>query len=463
MQTRIIEFVAALRAAGVRVSVAESVDALRAVEQAGSADRDRFRAALQTTLVKEAHDLPVFRRLFPIYFGEGLSSVRAPALQGDLSGAEQQLLQQAVAAIMATLPQPQAALFAAIAGGQRIDREQIDALLAAVPLLQLNHPYYQNWMARRALRELGFEQLDLAIAALLEQLRELGMAEAALQTVEQAARANREALAGQVGQSVARRHVEQALSERERQAQVDDLLERPFERLNYQEMLDLRGTIMRLVLRLRSRAALRRRRCKSGLLDAKATIRASLRFGGVPLAIRHRRRPLRPKLVVICDVSTSMRPVVSFMLMLVYGLHDQARHTRSFAFIADIEEISADFVDARPAQAIETILRRIRPNYARTDLGNSLNSFVRSHLGYVDRRTTVIVLGDGRNNYNDPGLAALRTIRERARRLIWFNPEPRNAWSTGDSDMLQYAPLCSAVHIVSNMRELAEAVDALLA
>ena len=105
--------------------------------------------------------------------------------------------------------------------------------------------------------------------------------------------------------------------------------------------------------------------------------------------------------------------------------------------------------------------QRIRPGYYNTDLGNSLATFARDHLGTVDRRTTVIVLGDGRNNHNDPNLRDFEAIRRRARKLVWFNPEHPRQWGTGDSDMLAYVPLCDAVHRVSNLRELVDAVDSL--
>ena len=238
-------------------------------------------------------------------------------------------------------------------------------------------------------------------------------------------------------------------------------MDRPFEYLSEQDQDDLRGVVTKLAAQLRSRAALRQRRGSRGTLDAKNTIRANLRFGGVPLDVRHKKRHLKPKLTVICDLSTSMRPVVSFMLLLVYALHDQISRTRSYAFIDDLTDISLDFNEARPAEAIRGILDRIRPGYYNTDLGNSLATFARDHMGTVDRRTTVIILGDGRNNYNDPNLRDFESIKRRARRMVWFNPEAPRQWGTGDSDMPRYVPLCDAVHRVSNLRELVDAVDAL--
>nr|WP_255604358.1 VWA domain-containing protein [Oscillochloris sp. ZM17-4] len=232
----------------------------------------------------------------------------------------------------------------------------------------------------------------------------------------------------------------------------------PLRLLGGQEAEDLRRAVARLAQQLRTRVATRRRRARRGPLDPRATIRASLRYGGVPFAPHHRRRRLRPRLVVLCDLSSSMRALAGLTLSLVYALSDQLSGTRAFAYIDELHDVSADFADARPDRAIATVLARIRADYARTDLGSCLDTFARRHLATVDRRTTVLVLGDGRNNGSDPGLGALRQIRARARHLIWLTPEPQRDWGTGDSDMLAYAPVCSAVHVVGSLRQLGEAV-----
>jgi uncharacterized protein with von Willebrand factor type A (vWA) domain len=154
-----------------------------------------------------------------------------------------------------------------------------------------------------------------------------------------------------------------------------------------------------------------------------------------------------------------MRPVVEFMLRLMYELSDQIAKARSFAFIADIHEISHDFNAHPPDVAIPLVMERHPPGYYNTDLGYSLAHFTQDYLDAVDRRTTVIVLGDGRNNFNDPRLDCFDAVKRRARKLLWFNPEFRGQWGTGDSDMLSYAPLCDAVHTVSTLAQLADAVD----
>jgi uncharacterized protein len=375
--------------------------------------------------------VPTFEELFPQYFGAG-----APPMPnqpgGGMSQEDRDKLAQMLEQMLRNMtPEQLRQLFEAMMTGQNMSREQMQQMLRGLPSpSQLTSRYYQPWMTRRAMREMQFDRLDELLQELLEKLREAGVSEAALQQLAQEARENQQALAEQIGQEVGAGMRRRQIEEQPQRRSAEELMDRPFEH-------------------------------SRGTLDAKNTIRANQRFGGVPLDVRHKKRHLKPKLTVICDLSTSMRPVVSFMLLLVYALQDQISRTRSYAFIDDLIDISLDFNEARPAEAIRGILERIRPGYYNTDLGNSLATFARDQMGTVDRRTTVIVLGDGRNNYNDPNLRDLESIKRRARKIVWFNPEHPRQWGTGDSDMPRYVPLCDAVHRVSNLRELVDAVDSL--
>jgi hypothetical protein len=197
-------------------------------------------------------------------------------------------------------------------------------------------------------------------------------------------------------------------------------------------------------------------------LDVRSTLRHAQRSLGVPLELLHRRRVLKPQVTIVVDVSTSMRPVAEFMLRMVYELQDQIARARSFAFISDLHDVSMIFKEMRPAQAAERVLTSLPPGHYNTDLGTSIDTLVREHGDAVDRRTTVIFVGDARNNYNDPRTDVMETLLRRARRVIWFNPEPPPMWGTGDSDMLQYVPLATAVHQVATLRQLEAAIDDLL-
>ena len=143
-------------------------------------------------------------------------------------------------------------------------------------------------------------------------------------------------------------------------------------------------------------------------------------------------------------------------------MQDQVAKTRSFAFINQIVDVSDVFANTRPSNAVLGVLQKLPPGHYNTDLGNTLHGFVDDFLNTVDNRTTFIVLGDGRNNYNDPALDALKQIKSRSRRILWLNPEFPRQWGTGDSDMPLYAPLCDHVYQVRNLNQLASAIDKLM-
>jgi uncharacterized protein with von Willebrand factor type A (vWA) domain len=455
MDDRVIQFIAALRAAGLRVSLAESQDAFRAVEHLGVMHRERFKAALRTTLVKERSDQPVFDKLFPLFFGSGGPPFTPP--QEALSPEDQKKLEAALRALAGELSK----LLQMLASGRGPTQEELAQYGKAAGVDRAQRPDQQPWLTREMLRRMGLEALAEQIEKLLEELARLGMTPQGQQAMLELIAANREALAEQaaqhVGQSIARQMSEQP----PQKLDGHDLMQRPFNDLTQAEARELRRLVGRLAARLRTRAALRQKKGDGKTLDAKTTLRANLRTGGVPFALRWKKRHLKPKFALICDVSTSMRPVAEFMLRLMYDMQDQVAKARSFAFNDHLEEVSDEFICGRPDEAIPLVLHRIPPGYYATDLGHSLDNFCAQHLDAVDRRTTVIFLGDCRNNYNNPRLELFELVRRRARRVVWFNPEEQYLWGTGDSDMPQFAPLCDAVHQVSNLAELGEAVDKL--
>ena len=236
-------------------------------------------------------------------------------------------------------------------------------------------------------------------------------------------------------------------------------MDRPLSSLSEAESDELRAHVRRLVAQLRSRAALRMRRGKRKNFDVRGTIRHNQRFLGVPIELKHRTRHLKPRITILVDVSTSMRPVAEFMLRMVYELQDQISKAHSFAFIGDLNNISMVFEEFRPAEAVDRVLTALRPGHYNTDLGNSMATLSNDFPDTVDRRTTVIFVGDARNNFNDPRIDLMQHLRLRAKRVVWFNPEPPYMWGEGDSDMLHYAPLASAVHQVATLSQLAAAVD----
>ncbi|MFQ5577224.1 MAG: VWA domain-containing protein [Anaerolineae bacterium] len=482
METRIIEFITALRTMGVRVSVAESGDAFQATRFTGVKDRDRFRTSLRATLIKEAADLPLFDRLFSLYFNSGGPPLRHPL--EDLTPEQKQMLAAALRALLERMSQPQQPPSDGEPGqsGQPLSGDQLAALMNLLHMLlagqnptpgQMNdmgnraglghasHPYQQRWIEQRMRRQLGMDRLDELLNQLWAMLAEAGMSRQAIEDLKSLVEANRDALDRQIQQHVGSNIARQTVTQK--QTPVDDnLMQRPFQSLSEADRGQLRQEVRRLAAQLRSRAALRQKRGKTGALDVRRTIRANLRYGSIPLELQFKTRRLKPKLCLICDVSTSMRPVVEFMLGMIYELQDQVAKARSFAFIDTVQEISNDFATYPAHQALEIVLERMKPGYYNTDLGYSLAHFTRHYFDAVDHRTTVIFVGDGRNNYNDPRLDCMDQIKRRSKQIIWLNPERPQIWGTGDSDMPAYVPYCDAIHRVNNMAELTAAVDRLL-
>jgi uncharacterized protein with von Willebrand factor type A (vWA) domain len=458
MDERIIEFVRGLRAAGVRVSVSESIDALNAVDALGIENKELFRSSLRTTLVKDSEDLAVFEELFPLYFGSG-----GPVLQNaldDLSADEQQMLQAALQALSGRVQD----LMDWLTSGEGPSKEALEALAQQSGANWADSAQEGRWVTRRMLQKMGFSQLEEQLQQLMQKLQEMGMSQEAMEKLLGVVEANREALKEQVAQQVGRQIAEQRAN-RPQDLHGSDLMQKPFYALSEEEFNILRKEVQRLITQMRSRAALRRKQGKKGRFDSKGTIRANQRYGGVPIQLRYKKKKLKPSLVLICDTSRSMLSVAEFMLRLTYELQDQVAKTRSFGFYSDMEEISLLLGDSRSAEAVDAVLDSFYnrgPQHYATDLGGSLHTFFKNWLDSVDGRTTVVILGDGRNNYNPPRLDLMKQLQRRARRLVWLNPEHPRQWGTGDSDMLEYSPVCDAVHVVRNLAQLAAAVDKLI-
>jgi uncharacterized protein with von Willebrand factor type A (vWA) domain len=282
-----------------------------------------------------------------------------------------------------------------------------------------------------------------------------------LEQIQQLIEANQKNLREQLRQYAGQRIAEN-LSNLPREENIDTLMNRPFTALSEKDMKILRDEVRRVAAVLRSRVALRQKRAKDGNLDPKATIRANLKHGTVPFDIKHRNRHLKPKLVVFCDISTSMRYCSELMLSLIYEMKDQISKTHAFAFIDHLEYITPDFIGKRAEEAVGSVLNRMPPGYYSTDLGYSLSNFSGEYMDTIDNKTTFIMVGDGRNNYNNPQIEIFRTIARRSNRLIWINPESKVQWGTGDSDMWKYAPYCDDILRAGTLKELTEAVDQLL-
>ena len=458
MQKRMVDFIRALRAAGIRISLAESQDAVFAMDAVGVYDPNQFKASLKATLVKEARDQHIFEYFFPLFF----KSNQPPMLNipDNLTPDQQEMLKDALRALAGNRDQLMQMLQQMI-NGESLSDEQLDQLAQQSGMNNADDMSQRQWFERRMSRQAGLQQMQAMIEALMEALEDMGMSDEAMEELRDMLQQNLDGLTEQISN-----YVGTSLAERmatQERAPKPDLMDIPFTRLGHDEVDQIREEIRRLAARLRSRASLRQRKAKNGNPDPRKTMRANMRYGGVPMEIKRRTRHVKPKLVVICDISTSVRYCTEFLLTLLYELQDQVASTNSFVFIADMVDISMEFKEHEPQEAVNKVMMDNRPGYYNTDLGNSLNTFKRDHMGLVTGKTTVIFLGDGRNNYNNPRIDVAQDMQRKSRRLFWFCPEHEMQWGTGDSDMIEYANNSDGVFYVNNLRTLADAVDNILA
>jgi uncharacterized protein with von Willebrand factor type A (vWA) domain len=233
-----------------------------------------------------------------------------------------------------------------------------------------------------------------------------------------------------------------------------------------EEMQALQRAIEPLTRALAARLAQRRRRRHRGHLDFRATVRHSLSYGGVPAEPKFRHpRPARPEVMVVADVSGSVASFARFTLQFVYAMAGQFSKVRSWVFIDGIDEVTRFFAEADDlAEAVHRVNTEADVVWVdgHSDYGHALATFAERHLGEVTPRTSIIVLGDARNNYHASRAEVLGTLRRKGRRLFWLNPEPRGYWDTGDSIISEYAPHCDGVYECRNLRQLERFVTAVV-
>lgn len=457
MDKRTVDFIRCLRAAGVRISLAESQDAMRALDEVGLYSKDIFRECLRTTLVKEQQDFTAFDHFFPLFFEQNTPPMWD--MSQELTPEQQQQLREALQSLMGD-DEALKNLLKHLMEGREFSQDEMDQMAQNTGMQDADSQYQQQWFNRRMQREAALDQLRDLMEQLLEQLRAMGMSEEAIDEIREMMEENAASLAEQIAQYTGL-NIAQNMAEKEPDPK-QDVQDLNFQHLTPEEAELVRDEIRRLAARLRARASLRQKHTKDGDIDPKQTIRHNLRYGGVPLELKHRNHHVKPRVVAICDLSGSMRYMSEFSLTLTYMLQDVVAKTRSFVFIDDMKEVTHHFKANQPDKAVQVVLEENPRGYYTTDLGRSLGTFSQTFIDSVDSKTTVLLVGDGRNNYNNPRLDIMENLMRRARRVMWFCPEPDYQWGTGDSDMHQYAVKSNGVFLVRNLRELGNAIDNIL-
>ena len=455
MRENLHRFFRAARGAGVRVSPAESIDAMRAVAQVGFSDRGLLRDTFLLTLAKTQDEKKALGDCFDLFFSQPEPSQESPEKSegadsenaesnapsdaaGDTGGGDQSGDLGPLAQML--LSQDRNAISAAIANGS-----------AAASLSDIRYFTQRGIFSGRILDAMGIQRLR-------DEIDELTATDPALA----------ERLAGAlVGlRDTVRDAVSQALllygREETENLRNEILRNAPLSRIEPRQVAEMRHLIRQIARRLRERYSKPRKRQRRGHLDVRRTLRRNAAWGSIPFLTAWKRKHRdRPKIVALCDVSGSVARVSDFFLLLIHSLHEVVDDVRSFAFSGHLIEVSDILESNSPEQAMAEIMSKV--GFGSSDYGNSFADFEKGWMSAITPQTTVIVLGDARSNNLDPRADILRRIGERSKRLVWLNPEGRMTWGFGDSEMPRYATFCSVVRQCATARQLERAVSDIVA
>jgi len=452
---RILEFIGDLRRAEIRVSPSEALDALAASAEVGLADREAFKSTLAATLIKEFRDQPTFDRLFDLYFldlealGEGLKKALGPE-----DPRVQDLLDRMLAAEGMELDD----LTELLMRGSGSELEMaIRASGQNAGLERLMYFLQVGFFSRRISDRFDWSTIEADLEKIMEMLEARGLDPGQLARIRNYLELRLEAFKRMIRQHVERELERRAYRQGEKLTR-EVLSDKPLFALTPDEIAQMKSVVARLARKIKDALVLRQRQEQRGRLDTRRTMRKSLQYDGVPMEVVLRRRHReKPKLVTICDVSDSVRNASRFMLQLVWSLQECFSRVRSYAFVSEIAEVTQAFSIYPVERAIEWALKAAPVDYhCRSDFGYAFNRFAKTELDSLDRKTTILILGDARNNYNDPQAWALRHIRERVKGIIWLNPEGQWGWGIGDSVMPLYVRECRTIG------QLGEVVDNLV-
>jgi hypothetical protein len=456
MRENLHRFFRAARGAGVRLSPAESIDAMRAVAKVGFSDRTILRDTFLLTLAKSQDEKKALGDCFDLFFDQPEPSQAAPE-DGETDASESGSETTESGADSDASGGGDAAQDIGSLAQMLLsqDRNEIAAAIAnassAASLSDIRYFTQRGIFSGRILDAMG-------IGRLRDDLDNL--------TATNPAMAERLAAALGALRETVRDAVSQALllygREEAENLRNEILRNAPLSRIEPRQIEQMRHLIRQIARRLRERYSKPRKRQRRGHLDVRRTLRRNAAWGSVPFLTAWKRKHRdKPKIVAICDVSGSVARVSDFFLLLIHSLHEVVSDVRSFAFSGHLIEVS-DILEAKsPEEAMAEIMAKV--GFGSSDYGNSFADFEKQWMSAVTPQTTVIVLGDARSNNLDPRADILRRIGERSKRLVWLNPEGRMAWGWGDSEMPRYSTFCTVVRQCATAQQLERAVSDIVA
>lgn len=450
-------FLQVARGAGLRVSAAEGIDAARAVDLVGFADRSVLKDTLGLILAKTPDEKNLFEEAFDLYFKRD-TLAGSETEDGDDPGGGRAAHPPA---------SPASGEGTGTGGGQGQSLGQLlesddRAALAAFTeraareagIENIRFFTQRNLYARRILDRMGLRQVEREVEAMRQEGSPQAMRRA--QGVENRLEALRDGVRDLVDRSLilyAKGETERFREELLKSARLSNVERRDMDRM--------RVLVRQMAKRLAARYAKTRRKRLRGVLDTRRTLRRNMGWGGVPfITVWKQKRIEKPRVMVLCDVSGSVSAMSGFLLMFLYALNEALSDIRSFAFSGSLIEVS-EILEKQPVEeAISKIMELI--GHGSSNYGNSFADFEDGWMRFVTNKTTVIILGDARGNRNDPRTDVIGRLSQRSKRIIWLNPEYRSGWGTGDSDMYRYAPFCNLVTVCNTLRHLERAISDML-
>ena len=468
-------FIVELRSAGLPVSLTENLDAVEAVKHVPIEDRETFKYALAGTLVKNHSHWKAFETVFEVYFslrGQEYELVDGEWESDDTATGEENQQEGQVpgqGGSQEGLTQEQLAemLFQALAKQDRnlmrtVARQSVQRFAGMEPGRPVGGTYYLY----RTLRNLNLEEvLDRLLTSSADSDSESDFLEERLRKDEYEHRI--EELKKEIEAEIRRRLVAdrgvEAMAKTLRKPLPEDV---DFMHASREEMVALRRAIWPLTRKLAVRLARKRRHGRKGPLDFRRTVRHSLSYGGVPAEPKFKYpKPSKPEIMVIADISGSVAAFARFTLHLVYALNNQFSRVRSFVFIDGLDEVTDFFENV---DDITEAIHRVNTEAdviwvdGHSDYGHAFEIFEEKFAKDIGPKTTVIILGDARNNYHASQSWVIKDIEDKARKVFWLNPEPRSYWDTGDSIVGEYSDFCNGTFEVRNLKQLEAFVENLV-
>jgi uncharacterized protein with von Willebrand factor type A (vWA) domain len=467
-------FVKELRNAGIPVSPTENLDAVEALRHIPLEDRDAFKYALAATMVKNDAHWKSFETVFEVYFslrgreyrlsGEGEDEADHEDMIAELLGAREGEGQGSAEGL--TPEQLAEMLFRALMdGNDAMMRALARAAVTRYAGMEPGRPVGGTYYLYRTLRNLD---LDSMLERMMQQERRRNEDETDLEErlLREEYESRLDALRREIEAEIRRRLVAdrgaEAVAKSVRKPLPEDI---DFMHASREELVALRRAIAPLTRKLAVRLARKRRHGRKGPLDFRNTVRHSLSYGGVPADPKFRYpRPSKPEIMVIADISGSVAAFARFTLQMVYAISSQFSRVRSFVFIDGIDEVTDYF---KATEDISEAIHRINTEAdviwvdGHSDYGHAFEAFWERWGRDVNTKTTVLLLGDARNNYHAAQAWVLGEMAKKARHVYWLNPEPRSYWDTGDSIVGQYATHCDGAYECRNLKQLERFVEQL--